>query len=222
MIDESEFREIYRFYLGHIPREDEFQKEWARLDFRGEQKASRSAYILWLQTSTNPVFKQHAPTEVLSPHKGAERFPGASGSIASVKVRPKWNQRFNAGANSNFHCPRAQRQYFSRPQSLPELARYFETHRGHQKSLSRLAQPDPPKKMVVLSNDSGVEMKHRSQILPPRSSPGGSMRDRRTGKVQLWRDYWQTPASVREKYQPGTLDLRCMGPPPAPSIHVDD
>merc|ERR1712038_231193 len=30
-IDEAEFREIYRFFLGHHPKEVDFQAEWARL-----------------------------------------------------------------------------------------------------------------------------------------------------------------------------------------------
>lgn len=218
-IDESEFREIYRFYLGHIPREDEFQKEWARVDVRGDQKVTRAGYILWLQTSTNPVFKQHAPPQSSATPQtssAAEKLPGLTRSSRDIKVRPKWNQRFNAGANMNMEAPKGQRSYFSRPQSLPELARYYECHRGFKQASRRLALPEEPKKTTVLSTDTGVEM------MPSRSVPAGSMRDCRTGKVQRWKDYWQTPACIRTQYQPGTLDLRCPGPPPKQSVHVDD
>jgi len=216
MISEAEFREIYRFYLGHMPREDEFQREWARLDLRGEQKVTRAGYILWLQTSVNPVFKQHAPQETVEP-ESVEKLPGLHRKGAqSMRMRPKWNQRFNAGVNMNERCPAGQRQYFSRPQSLPELSRYFETHRGYDRHLKRLAKPELQKKSTFLSTDTGVEM------LPSRSVPGGSMRDRRTGKEMPWKDYWQTPSCIRTTYQPGTLDLRCPGPPPEQSVHVDD
>merc|ERR1712183_827376 len=105
-ISQAEFREIYRFYLGHIPREDEFQREWARLDLRGEQKVTRAGYILWLQTSVNPVFKQHAPQEQLEPDSVVEKLPGLHRKATqNMRMRPKWNQRFNAGVSMNNHCP---------------------------------------------------------------------------------------------------------------------
>jgi len=215
-ITESEFREIYRFYLGHMPREEEFQREWARMDIRGLQKVSKAGYILWLQTSQNPVFKQHAPTESRSPESTVEKLPGLTRGNQSLRMRPKWNQRFNAGANPNPASHPGQRQYFSRPQSLPELTRYFDTHRGFKTATKQLAQPLPMKPRAPLSTDTGFE------LLPDRSSPAGTMRDRRTGKVQKWRDDWQTPAAVKMHYQPGTLDLRCPGPPPKHTLHEDD
>jgi len=60
-VDEAEFRQIYRFYLGHVPTEVEFQAEWARLDSMNAGKVSRDDYVLWLQTSSNEIFRQHAP-----------------------------------------------------------------------------------------------------------------------------------------------------------------
>lgn len=60
-VDEAEFRQIYRFYLGHVPTEVEFQAEWARLDSMNTGKVSRDDYVLWLQTSSNEIFRQHAP-----------------------------------------------------------------------------------------------------------------------------------------------------------------
>ncbi|CAK0853469.1 unnamed protein product, partial [Prorocentrum cordatum] len=185
-IEEAEFREIYRFYLGHFPTEDEFQAEWARLDRRGEMKVRRKDYIHWLRTSPNKLFSMHAP-----PVEGgapAERTPERAGSPQqrsmmssssrslpdlarsrraisggnswarrspgpglvppwserSLEDRPKWNQRFNVGVNMNTHKPKGQRAYFSRPQSLPELKRYYETHTGFDKHIERLNQPKKP------------------------------------------------------------------------------
>lgn len=182
-IEEAEFREIYRFYLGHFPTEAEFQAEWARLDRRGEQKVRRKDYIHWLRTSPNKLFSMHAPPveagasaemtseRALSPQhqsimsKSSQSLPelarsrraisGGNGwgrrspgpglvppwNERSLEDRPKWNQRFNAGVNMNPHKPRGQRIYFSRPQSLPELKRYYETHTGFESHIDRLNMP---------------------------------------------------------------------------------
>jgi len=184
VIEEAEFREIYRFYLGHFPTEAEFQAEWARLDRRGEMKVRRKDYIHWLRTSPNKLFSMHAPPvetgapaargtseQALSPqHKsvmsnssqslpdlarsrraisGANRWkrrsPGPGlvppWNERSLEDRPKWNQRFNAGVNMNPNKPRDERTYFSRPQSLPELKRYYETHTGFENHIGRMSQP---------------------------------------------------------------------------------
>lgn len=177
---ENEFREIYRFYLGKMPTELEFQEEWARLDRWGEQRVTHRDYIHWLKTSASPLFKQHAPPPgdghskdghsrpsilpQMSMSSSATSLPGlqkrcssspqaswdkrapAPGLVPpwssdSIKVRPKWNQRFNAGVNMNPHRPKGQRTYFSRPQSLPELQRYYDTHTGFGQQSGRLKSP---------------------------------------------------------------------------------
>jgi Ca2+-binding EF-hand superfamily protein len=60
-VEIGEFREIYRFYLGRNPTEAEFQQEWSRLDQTNKGKVSREDYVRWLQTSSNPIFKEHSP-----------------------------------------------------------------------------------------------------------------------------------------------------------------
>jgi len=180
-IHEAEFREIYRFYLGHFPTEEEFQAEWGRLDRRGEMKVRRKDYIQWLRTSPNKLFSMHAPpveagaaAEARTTERGLSpqhqsimsnslpdlarsrraisggsslkrRSPGPGlvppWNERSLEDRPKWNQRFNAGVNMNQEKPRNERTYFSRPQSLPELKRYYETHTGFEGHSERLAQP---------------------------------------------------------------------------------
>jgi hypothetical protein len=178
-ITEKEFREIYRFYLGHMPTEDEFQEEWGRLDRKGVQKVTRKDYIRWLRTSPNPLFRQHAPPKeegeqsASKPKENSMTSTGAASlpdlqrsrrvisgspkkpswdrrvpapglvppwSTDSMVGRPKWNQRFNAGVNMNPFKPRAERMYFSRPQSLPELKRYYETHNGFQRHIAGLTK----------------------------------------------------------------------------------
>jgi len=213
-IDESEFREVFRFYLGHKPTEEQFQKEWAKLDARGEQHVNLTQYIRWLQTSKNPIFRQHAPepepevNEASSPdtRKYLPRMTFSKG-----QPRPKWNQRFNAGVNKNDRCPQGQRSYFSKTQSLPELQRFYESRRGFHRMAERLTRPEVKPKVAVLSNEKNGE------IYMARSEPGsrdGCMRHPITGRVELWEDHWQTPKCIAQFYQPGTIALRCPGDPP--------
>ncbi|CAK9031402.1 Uncharacterized protein SCF082_LOCUS20279 [Durusdinium trenchii] len=122
------FREVFRFYLGHKPTQEQFQTEWAKLDCCGNQKVDLTRYITWLQTSTNPIFRQHAPPDTAEEPKETPRVEGAGKYLPRVtfsksQIRPKWNQRFNAGVNKNERCPQGQRSYFSKTQSLPELQR---------------------------------------------------------------------------------------------------
>lgn len=223
-IDESEFRELFRFFLGHNPPEDEFQKEWGRLDAGGRGNATRSEYIRWLQTSTNPVFHQHAPTEDAlaaeqtgTPVAGrtVRQLPGLTRSFSSSYVtRPPWNSRFTSGVNMDpssrrMHCPSSRKSYFSRPQSLPELSRHYDTHRGFKVHQERLQEPEPHKEYLVLSTENAP------QFLRERAKPGGTMRNKATGKREMWEDFWQKPACLKSRYTPGSLDFRCPGPPPA-------
>jgi hypothetical protein len=60
-VDEFEFRQIYRFYLGHVPTETEFQDEWALLDSANRGRVSRDEYVKWLQGSSNVIFREHSP-----------------------------------------------------------------------------------------------------------------------------------------------------------------
>merc|ERR1712007_66516 len=100
-IDENEFREIFRFYMGRKPIEEEFQREWGRLDSMGRQMATREDYIHWLQTSTNPIFLQHAPPKEQNDSNQSDVLLASQGNPS---IRPKWNQRFNVGANPNIKC----------------------------------------------------------------------------------------------------------------------
>mmetsp|Transcript_105453 Transcript_105453/g.193418 ORF Transcript_105453/g.193418 Transcript_105453/m.193418 type:complete len:454 (-) Transcript_105453:62-1423(-) len=60
-VDEAEFHEMYRFYTGRVPARNEFRAEWHRIDVEREGKVDREAYLKWLQTSSNPVFRLHGP-----------------------------------------------------------------------------------------------------------------------------------------------------------------
>lgn len=64
-ISRQEFHEVYRFFLGHNPTEADFQDEWEKLTSTGlsDSEVTREQYCRWLQTSTNPIFHQHAPPQ---------------------------------------------------------------------------------------------------------------------------------------------------------------
>lgn len=63
IIDEGEFREIYRFFLGHAPRDWEFQEEWGKLDVHGDGKVTKDQYMTWMRETQNPLFSGHAPVD---------------------------------------------------------------------------------------------------------------------------------------------------------------
>ncbi|CAE8619514.1 unnamed protein product, partial [Polarella glacialis] len=101
--------------------------------------------------------------------------------------------------------------YFLKSQSLPDLMRHYQTHRGFHHQLEALKQPPVKRKIPVLSTESA------NALCLPRSVPGsrhGSNRNTKTGKRETWEEFWQDPKCVRDMFQPGTLALRCPGPPP--------
>jgi len=221
-IDESEFREVYRFFLGHKPTETEFQLEWGLLDRRGTGKVRIDDYVDWLKTSTNPIFHQHAPKEPpteLSQNSMFDNMDGKylprmtrSQSSSSWNAKARWNQRFNSGVNKNDNCPQGQRDYFMKFQSLPELKRYYDTHRGFRDMSVLMSQPEIKQKTPVLSSE------RKGELSLPRSAPGtrhGWMKNPDTGKAEHWDEFWPTPKCVKQYYQPGTLQFRCPGAPPS-------
>jgi len=348
-LDEREFREIYRFYLGHNPHEEDFQEEWARLDLVGQEFVMLDEYTKWLRTSTNPIFLQHAPEEsrasssqpsgdverqkartqerLPSPDAhdvfsggGSEGRPGlgplpgerrtVAGVVSDVMSRKdvaaelrggkakqladaaakqlakagtggseafsmsqsssaptfsgtphmKWaktalesdfdatvdfsdagsnrtmrqtwgagdapKQRFHVPAGANINdgtaggpIPKGQRNYFSRPQSLPQLGRYQRTHKGFRKHRTEgAALPEEKHKSPVLSN-------YMETMLPGRYEPGGTMKRRagtKSKKLVSWEDHWQTPAYLEPRYKPAVLDFRCPGPPPSWMLHYKE
>lgn len=214
-IDEHEFREIYRYYLGHNPTNADFKDEWNRLDSKSAGHVTREQYIKWLQTSRNPVFVVHAPKESdASTHEGVSRTSSASKaspaaarhrtkmakSASAMLNRPRWNQRFNnnAGADPNLVLPQGERRYFMNPQTPKELRGFYAMHTGFEKHLTAFTAPEPKKKLRVVSTDTSDLM------LAARHKPAGTMREfPATGDVVLWEDNWQTPLRYKSRFSPG-------------------
>jgi len=234
-IDEEEFGEIYRYFVGYKPSRQAFQAEWAGLDLSGRGHISIDDYVRWLQNNKNPAFKQYAP-----PLRGdcPEDWPGeqssstpnllsgASGSSSPASPaigpgmirrrkrdishldRPEWNERFadKHRAVRNMERPRALREYFSRPQSLPELSRFYDTHRGFVPMRTRLDCTTPRRKTSPLSTET------QPVLNPERHRPTGKMLNNEKEAVQ-WADLWQEPAWRTLRYKPGSLDLSLLPPP---------
>jgi hypothetical protein len=231
-INQAEFREVYRYYLGHHPTAEEFAAEWARLDAGGYDEVTRDEYVRWLQTSANPVFQQHAPVlrgfsdDSLSlltsigkrssendSHAASKHMPRTLPGLGDVGTsgdfRARWNQNFNTKKSGNHEMPSQQRVLFSRAQSLPELKRYYELHRGFKENAHRLKKtPELRRHKGILSTDT------EPPLVPSRGKPGGTMRHPISKRAVPWNDHWQEPASMKKKVLPVTLLFQCPGKPP--------
>lgn len=230
-VEQEEFREIYRYYAGRHPTTVEFEAAWAELDTSGGGQITKEQYIAWLSSSADPLFRQHAPAvEAESePSEATATDPGGASSSrrrrdylpapgllpfmyseASSTHRPQWNDQFRGKDRAllNPALPSLRRTYFSRPQSLPELTRFFRVHRGFESQLQRLEAEEPPQ------GPGGLSSSPQGDLSPSRHVKGGTMRDVK-GEVVPWRDDWVPPlASRRYMRDAGTKSLRCPGEPP--------
>jgi len=136
--------------------------------------------------------------------------------------RPRWNNHFveaspnwikdNLDGAGNPRQHKTRRKYFSRPQSLPELHRYYSSHPGFHEHREQLKKPEFKRKPTLLSTDRHDTAPE--DLCPHRARPAGYMRHPETGERQQWNAAWQTPPTVKSLYQPGTISFKCPGPPP--------
>jgi len=206
VIEELEFREIYRFFAGRNPTECEFQDEWARLDIFAAGEVTRLQFIKWLESTPNPIFDRFSKGNVSSEaSRGSDEEikKKMRRSLSSGKPRPRWNQRF-CTANPNTELPSERRTYFMRPHSLPQLLRHFDRHQKLRALGAHFAEPEPRRKSPILCPDC-------PPALPYRHEPGGYMRNR-AGERTLWDDNWTVVP--RQRIRPVTLDFGSLGPPP--------
>mmetsp|Transcript_44334 Transcript_44334/g.128953 ORF Transcript_44334/g.128953 Transcript_44334/m.128953 type:complete len:434 (-) Transcript_44334:78-1379(-) len=287
-IDEMEFREICRFFLGREPTEREFQDEWSNLDSAGAGQVSRERYVEWLHSSANPVFSIHKPPAA-EPGGGSAPAGASSGgaamgatwtgqsdawdnspddtrssgwrpwetyshfcwhdptrgkpSHARMKFRdtspcttwspcgsssskrraaredprPDWNP-YLASMSPNWPDKNGKsrqilgrRQYFLRPQSLPELSRYLSSKPGHRDLHEAMLSKDPKIPRTVFSHE---HTGGASQILSigSRGRTGGSMRHPYTRERRRWDDHWGTAFQTKDFFHPAPKTS--IGPPP--------
>jgi hypothetical protein len=229
-IDLFEWREMMRFVMGRAPSETEVRESWAKIADPGEEVVSKKKYIRWLRKSTDPKINVFAPPvneedsddddegfdganpfgSSASGFSGSHRASGAPGqSSYSMKDRPKWNSRFNAGLtlkHQNEVTYRYRREYFMREHSLPELRRFYKTFNGFDRHLDKMAAPPPPRPTSAmwpksLSSEGGTPL-----LQPGRHSPAGTMlghpNSSTDGFVTLWEEHWQTPKRLSEHGRP--------------------
>lgn len=157
------------------------------------------------KTRKKPLF------ESKEDHKWARRIQTDQdrrygGGFAEKGDRPEWNKRHHLGSWENIGKPRGQRTYFSRPQSMPELQRFYSTRPGYGSHLKRLQSPERKVKQMVLSGEGNAPMDEG------RHEPGGTMKSTE-GLTTFWNNFWQPTATEMWRYTPGTNTLRLPGAP---------
>ncbi|CAE8632325.1 unnamed protein product, partial [Polarella glacialis] len=204
VINKDEFREVYRYFLGHTPIFVEFEAEWAKLDEDGAGQVTKAQYKEWMTESTNPIFHQFRPQVAvregeeekrsISPSKMSKkdgRSLLAAARLAGIQRRnskPMWNEYFVGRdiSATNAALPARMKFYFSQPQSLPEFVRYYSRRPKLETLRDRLEKPEPPRFRSMLTGDM-------PSFLPERNLKGGRMRDE-AGRPVTWDDSWQIPA----------------------------
>lgn len=228
-IEQDEFKEIYRYLLGHEPTAIQFQEAWSSLDKTGSGRVNKNQYLAWLKTTDNAAFKQrqdnrlrHTATGFGHAAQGDGRGiskgsrSSATSSLPDLLLskrkmrmssewRPPWNERFSSDVSKeNSEKPQLRRTYFSNPQSLPELARYYQHRQPHFEVQKRRLLDGQFKEKAKKSFVTPDCM----PLLPERHKKDGKMRNTHGEKVQ-WIDDWQTPNGMMRKEPPGSLMLRC-------------
>jgi Ca2+-binding EF-hand superfamily protein len=100
-ISMDEFREIYRFYLGHEPTFAEFSGQWLNLS-GDEDYISKERYARWLQTTATPLFRQRMPgvgtppLASLATGSANARADGAGSFSPSASTMSFWEQSVQA------------------------------------------------------------------------------------------------------------------------------
>jgi len=235
-LDKEELREIYKYFLGHGAKGHDVRTAWVAMDPSGLDYITKEAFVKWLSGDPPACFKQHvAPVARSVPSSEACSSPSrrspqakpvfrpAPGCLppkprraqTAEDVQPNWNSRFAAKdpstQNLEWRGNQRMKTFFSRPQSLPELHRFYCTYQGFEKNRQKLRKPEPfvDRKKLVLSSDSLM-----MATLPgaSRHKPGGTMRNA-SGEEVPWRE--NTPrALIRPVWAPGSLLMRMPGEPP--------
>mmetsp|Transcript_6175 Transcript_6175/g.9632 ORF Transcript_6175/g.9632 Transcript_6175/m.9632 type:complete len:374 (-) Transcript_6175:61-1182(-) len=232
-LDREEFLEIFRYYTGRTPTGPELQKIWGQLDRLDTGEVTKQQYIKWMQHYAPPQFTQHAPpvegdsesgdSKLAKPSRQSvdpySRYLPAPGMMPRSKSaatwsntwHAPWNERFRGRDNSllNPANPKMLKRYFSAPQTMPELSRFYSTYKGFGKHQKSIHQPPTPRQRFILSNQSQPE------ICPERARPGGFARNSKGDSVP-WNDHWQMTQGEIQKRRvaAGSLLLRLPGKPP--------
>eukprot|EP00929_Paragymnodinium_shiwhaense_P001538 TRINITY_DN101772_c0_g1_i1.p1 TRINITY_DN101772_c0_g1~~TRINITY_DN101772_c0_g1_i1.p1 ORF type:complete len:433 (-),score=112.95 TRINITY_DN101772_c0_g1_i1:370-1668(-) len=222
-IDKEEFKGVYRYYYGNDPTLQQLLGIFLELDPDDTGVITLEQYIRWLkhtdmamkqfvdigeeiegerlETKANPKLDNVLTKGLVKP---SSAFLPYLRKVRQPQYRAGWNERPNAVDFVNMTNPgmtKGNKIYFSRPQSLPELSRFYDRHPDRMKdNARRFHTPQEVKKQ----NPAVVV----EPILPGRYVPDGTMINCQ-GRNVMWMDDWQTPSSF-EKKAPSALNyLRC-------------
>mmetsp|Transcript_19071 Transcript_19071/g.42663 ORF Transcript_19071/g.42663 Transcript_19071/m.42663 type:complete len:412 (+) Transcript_19071:80-1315(+) len=243
LINREEFRQMYRFYMGSDPTEEEFVNTWFEVS-ECKPDVTRAEYVAWLRRTRNVVFKQAPTVRVpedqtaalksgreadepgglcssssapdLGPVQGPKKKAAAQkskmsgshplarrrNSLYSVETRPRWNRSFGPQGKNEEIPVKSMRRYFSEPESLMALQRYYQKRPGFKQ-----LEGNPVHAAQVRMPNAGEGIALRES----HHRRGGRMRDPLTGKVVPWNDSWQPPPEV--KYVP-TIEYKALLQPP--------
>lgn len=227
-IDKEEFQGIYSMLCGRNPTKAEVTLAFEQMDKFDKKEVTKKQFINWLKTEAPPEFKQHAagveeddqPAEEESSSKKTKvkkiHRPAPGMWIPKPDHIETWTQQWHVHWNERFRgrdhalmnptCPERMRHYFSAPQTLPELDRFYNTYKGFGRHRKALHKYEPPKPRPVLSTQSNI-----MEVNPERARAGGTARNSK-GDLILWDNNWHLENNKRKA--PGTLLLRCPGKPP--------
>ena len=224
-IDESEFRGMWRYFTGRGLTADEFQMHWSCMDKGRIGRITKKDLAGWLKKGAPQAFTSLAPPvkgdrpEPLSPtttKKPGEIFRPAPGLWHKAPEKwesaHEWNNKPKDFSLINHSWRGSQRMktFFSRPESLPELRRFYAAHRGFQAHKRKLKMPEPTFPAPVLSNES-------AQF---KSQPGWERHQQFAPNVKGEMAEWKHPRPDEKQVRDvGSLLLRVPLPPAPHLIH---
>jgi Ca2+-binding EF-hand superfamily protein len=236
-IDKEEFVGIWSFFCGKRPTRDDVKTAFLQMDKFDKGEVTRKQFINWLKTDAPEDFKQHA-AGVEADAKSSSSSGSAKKPVLKVKKIhrpapgmwhprpdniPTWTTSWHSFWNNNFRgrdhtlmnptLRPTMKHYFSAPQTLPELERFYKTYSGFDRHLTSLKSSDPPVPLRAEPHNLSTASK-QMEVNPERALPGGTAKTSK-GDPILWDNDWPDKAwELQKAKKPGSLLLRCPGKPP--------
>lgn len=224
-LEEFEFRDMWRYFTGRAPTADEFQMHWSQMDLLRVGRVSKKDLAKWLKKGAPQAFRSLAPPvqgdRPETPPASVTKKPGEIFRPAPGlwhKSPVKWESAHDWNSvpkdfshiNLAWRGSQSMKTYFSRPESLPELRRFYAIRRGFQAQKRKMKAPQPKCPSPVLSEES-------RQF---KSQPGWERHQRLAPNVQGEMAEWKQLTPRRKQARDvGTLLLRVPLPPAPHLVH---
>lgn len=233
-IEEGEFRDIWRYFNGHNPTAVDFTHHWSYMDEARTGRVTKASYAKWLAKKAPLAFRVHAlpvfgdedsvasevssvdvgghkkaGLQVFRPSPGMWHEPPKAWST-SVEWNPRFANKCPSEQNEAWRGCQRKKTMFSRPESLPDLRKFYRTHVGFSAHRKRMASQEPFCPKPVLSHESVQSVK-----MPGLDRHMQIIRNRQ-GDLLEWKQ--NTPRALQKRlWEPGSLLLR-VPVPPAPFL----